>query len=129
MVEASLETKGTAMASSPVERGPRVDRTDAEAALGARAELGESMEPALVDSFASKVTAEIQRQMAAEREARTVEQSTAVPAGGRVAVAIVSAVMAIPLTAIMTSTGGGLLGVLLCWAGLAVVNISLALRR
>ncbi len=117
------------MASSPVPKDPHVGRTDAEATLGARAELGETMEPALVDSFAAKVTAEIQHQMDIERAVRAGERGGVVPAGGRVAVAIVSVVMAIPLTAIMMGTGGGLIGALMCWVGIAVVNIALALKR
>ncbi|AZZ39757.1 hypothetical protein [Acidipropionibacterium jensenii] len=117
------------MASNPIPKDPRVGRADAEAVLAARKELGDSMDPALVDSFASRVTAEIQQQMAAERGAQVARSTGAVPAGGRIAVAIVSVVMAIPLTGIMMGTHGGLLGTLICWVGLAVVNIALALRR
>ncbi|WP_257477268.1 hypothetical protein [Acidipropionibacterium jensenii] len=117
------------MASSPVPQDPRISHSDAEAVLGARADLGPSMEPAVVDSFAAKVTAEIQRQVASEREAQLSQTSSAVPAGGRIAVAIISVVMSIPLTAVMMGTNGGLLGVLICWVGLVVVNVALAMKR
>jgi len=121
--------EGSPMASSPVPKDPRISHSDAEAVLGARADLGPSMEPAVVDSFAAKVTAEIQRQVASEREAQLSQTSGAVPAGGRIAVAIISVVMSIPLTAVMMGTNGGLLGVLICWVGLVVVNVALAMKR
>lgn len=55
------------MASSSVPKNPEINRSEMEAVLGARAELGEEMEPAVVDSFAARVTSEINRQMALER--------------------------------------------------------------
>lgn len=119
------------MASSPVQKDPQVGRTDAEAVLAARAELGESMEPALVDSFASKVTEEIQRQMELERSGATPSAAPApggVSANQRVAVAVVTAGVAIPLTGIMMGTSGGLLGTLIVWVGLVALNLVLALR-
>ncbi|MCI1746828.1 MAG: hypothetical protein LKI24_01190 [Acidipropionibacterium sp.] len=118
------------MASSPVQKDPHVGRTDAEAVLAARDELGEPMEPALVDSFASKVTEEIQRQMELERAA--ARPAAPVPGGvtanQRVAVAVVTAGVAIPLTGIMMGTSGGLLGTLIVWVGLVALNVVLALR-
>lgn len=119
------------MASSPVQKDPHVGRTDAEAVLAARDELGEPMEPALVDSFASKVTEEIQRQMELERAA-AAHPAAPVPGGvtanQRVAVAVVTAGVAIPLTGIMMGTSGGLLGTLIVWVGLVALNVVLALR-
>ena len=43
---------------------PPLDKSEFEAALSARKELGEQLEPELVESFASKVVAEIRRQQA-----------------------------------------------------------------
>lgn len=123
------------MPSSSVHKspgGPSLNRADAEAVLGARAELGDAMEPAVVDSFASKVTEEIRHQMELERSGAA--RSPAPTAGGvsanqRVAVAIVSVGAAIPLTAIMMGTGGGLLGSLIVWVGLVALNMVLGLRH
>lgn len=123
------------MPSSSVQKSPgepAVDRADAEAVLGARAELGDAMEPAVVDSFASKVTGEIRRQMELERSGAARPPTPAaggVSANQRVAVAIVSAGVAIPLTAIMMGTGGGLLGSLIVWVGLVALNMVLGIRR
>ena len=41
-----------------------LDKSEFEAALAARRDLGPEMEPALVESFAEKVVAEIRRQQA-----------------------------------------------------------------
>lgn len=120
------------MASSSVPKNPEVNRSEVEAVLGARAELGEEMEPAVVDSFASRITSEINRQMALERSERdrtAVPHSATVSANQRVAVAIVSAGVAIPLTAIMMSLGGGLFGSLIVWVGLVAINMVLGFRR
>lgn len=120
------------MPSSPVHKNPPLGRGDAEAVLGARADLGAEMEPAVVDSFASKVTAEIRRQMDVERAARSAQPAPGAStpsANQRVAVAIVSAGVAIPLTGIMMGAGGGLLGTLIVWVGLVALNMVLAIRR
>ena len=49
---------------------PPLDKSEFEAALSARKELGEQMEPELVESFASKVVAEIRRQQAQAPDGR-----------------------------------------------------------
>lgn len=43
--------------------------------------------------------------------------------------AIVSAGVAIPLTAIMMGTGGGIFGSLIVWIGLVAINMVLGFRR
>ncbi len=108
---------------------PDLPREEFEATLAARQELGKELEPALVDSFVDKVEAAIAAREAANQHAsaaavqrRNSESSRAT------AVAIVSAGVAIPLTAI----GGGMagfLGMLLVWIGLVCINLAFAMGR
>ena len=102
-----------------------MDRDDMESLLAARQELGPGMEPALVDSFAQKIIAEVQRQTWMER------QKPLPPAesnGGRLALGIVSLVMAIPLTAIALGNGSVFMAIV-SWIGIVLVNFAYAWRR
>ena len=112
-----------------------LDRSEFEAALSARKDLGPEMEPALVESFAEKVVAEIRRQQAMNPGPGMSQ--TLIPAGqGRVqrhnrsysamGLAITSMVLAIPLTAIALIFGGPLMGIL-AWAGIVGINFAAAL--
>lgn len=105
-----------------------LSRDELQAALEVRREMGADIEPALVESLAAKVEATVRRRYEAELGA-TKQQNEAARQGqgARVAVAIVSLVMAIPLTAITMSAGFA--AMLLVWAGIVAVNIALALRR
>ncbi|MDT0437897.1 MULTISPECIES: hypothetical protein [Streptomyces] len=121
-----------------------MDTRDAElkkelnATLQARRELGEEYESALVDSFLEKVDQRIdgaverrvrrqlaEQQMVTARGARDPRPTDSW--GERFGFAIVSLVLAIPLSAI----GGGfagLSGLLVTWAGIVGVNVFQALR-
>ena len=112
-----------------------LDRSEFEAALSARKDLGPEMEPALVESFAEKVVAEIRRQQAMNPGPGMSQ--TLIPAGqGRVqrhnrsysamGLAITSMVLAIPLTAIALAYGGTLMGMVI-WAGIVGINFAAAL--
>lgn len=112
-----------------------LDRSEFEAALSARKDLGPEMEPALVESFAEKVVAEIRRQQAMNPGPGMSQ--TLIPAGqGRVqrhnrsysamGLAITSMVLAIPLTAIALIFGGPLMGIV-AWAGIVGINFAAAL--
>jgi len=112
-----------------------LDRSEFEAALSARKDLGPEMEPALVESFAEKVVAEIRRQQAMNPGPGMSQ--TLIPAGqGRVqrhnrsysamGLAITSMVLAIPLTAIALIFGGPLMGIVV-WAGIVGINFAAAL--
>ncbi|MBB1483055.1 hypothetical protein H5392_04160 [Tessaracoccus sp. MC1865] len=106
-----------------------LSREDLHAALGVRKEMGADIEPALVDSLARKIEATVERRFQAEMVASR-QEAEAARAGqsGRIAVGIVSLVMAIPLTAISGSMSG-FLGMLLVWTGIVLVNVAMALRR
>ena len=112
-----------------------LDKSEFEAALAARKDLGPEMEPALVESFAEKVVAEIRRQQAMSpgpgmsqtftpaQQARAQRQERSY---NPMALAITSMAFAIPLTAIALIFGGPLMG-LVIWAGIVGINFAAAL--
>jgi len=105
-----------------------LSREEIQAALEVRREMGAEIEPALVDSLAAKVEATVRRRYEAElAAARDQGVADRQGQGGRLAVAIVSLVMAIPLTAITLSSG--IAAMLLVWTGIVLVNVAMALRR
>lgn len=105
-----------------------LSRADLEAALEVRKELGDSIEPGLVDSLAAKVEATVRRRYEAEIASRRNEKAVqGISNGQRVSVAITSLVMAIPLTAIAGSFAG-LAGMLMVWVGIIAINVALAMR-
>ncbi|MEV8601900.1 hypothetical protein AB0465_18715 [Streptomyces griseoviridis] len=121
-----------------------MDTRDAElkkelnATLQARRELGEEYESALVDSFLEKVDQRIDGAVERRVRRQLAEQQMATARGARsprptdtwserFGFAIVSLVLAIPLSAI----GGGVAGrsgLLFTWAGIVGVNLFQALR-
>lgn len=105
-----------------------MNREEIEAALEVRREQGPSLEPALVDAMADKIEATVRRRYEAEvAERRRHEMAAKSGGGAQLAVAIVSIVMAGPLTAIAAEAG--LLGMLITWVGIVGVNLAMALRR
>ena len=108
-----------AMSTSPL------PRQEFEAALATRKELGPAYENELVDSFVEKVEAALVER---GRQPQALARPTGgIPAGGRIAAAIVSVVMAIPLTAI-TLGSHSLIAMIICWVGLISINAALAGR-
>lgn len=101
-------------------------RQDFEAALATRQELGPAYEKELVDSFVDKVEAALVER-GRQPQVPVQQASGGVPAGGRIAAAIVSVVMAIPLTAI-TLGQNSLVAMIICWVGLISINAALAGR-
>jgi hypothetical protein len=110
-------------------RMSEMNRDDIEAALEVRREQGAAIEPALVDSMARKIEATVRRRYEAEvitRQGR--ETSEQADRKQRTTVAITSLALAIPLSAI---AGGiaGLVGILVVWVGIVLVNMAVAMRR
>ena len=89
----------------------------------ARRELGEEMEPELIDAFLDRVEAAAE-QRAVARRAPEVDDGR----GERLALAIVSLGISIPITAIAAEQAG-VVGVLATWAGIVGVNLSFSRRR
>jgi XYPPX repeat-containing protein len=102
-------------------------RRDAEAALAARMELGPEYNEYVAAGLAERVE-ELAEVRAAELRQQALEASRAQAAeqGGRgrqFALAIVSMVMGIPITAITaTNVEPGIIGVAVSWAGIVGVN-------
>ncbi|MGW6864797.1 hypothetical protein ACWGHM_34935 [Streptomyces sp. NPDC054904] len=104
------------------------------ATLDARRELGPEYEAALVESFVEKVDTQVRRRLAEERLSATRGGSPdpAVTAvgnfGERFGFAVITLVLAIPLSAI-AATQAHLSGLLVAWAGILGVNFIHASRK
>ena len=106
-----------------------VDPSDARAKIEARRELGPEMEPALVDSFTQRVEAALVSREQSSQGHRDEELATRrAESRNQMVLGIVSITMAIPLTAIFLNLAG-LLGGIICWVGIVLVNMAFALRR
>ncbi|MGW6983089.1 hypothetical protein ACWGE1_27260 [Streptomyces sp. NPDC054932] len=98
-----------------------------DATMDARRELGPEYEAALVDSFVEKVDTQVRRRLAEERlsAARGDGRSPAAAGDGnfgeRFGFAIITLVLAIPLSAIAV-TQAGLAGLIVTWMGIVGVN-------
>ncbi|MFF4385650.1 hypothetical protein ACFY0G_02470 [Streptomyces sp. NPDC001552] len=105
-----------------------------DATMDARRELGPEYEAALVDSFVEKVDTQVRRRLAEERlsAARGGGRGpSAAPGDGnfgeRFGFAIITLVLAIPLSAI-AATQARLPGLIVAWAGIVGVNFIHARR-
>ena len=109
-------------------------RRDIEAALAARRELGPDYHDSIAAGLADRVeqlaairTAELRHEAEIQEREAKQQQSTR---GQRLALAIVSVVMGVPITAISANfVDPSLLGVMVSWAGIVGVNVAAGLRR
>ncbi|MBC9716717.1 hypothetical protein H9Y04_29705 [Streptomyces sp. TRM66268-LWL] len=115
-------------------------KKELQATLHTRRELGEDYEPALVESFLKKVEDRLdatvdrrmrrlmaEQQMAVAREARS-PRGSADAWGERFGFAIVSLILAIPLSAI-AAVNADLPGLIVAWLGIVGVNAVHAMHR
>jgi hypothetical protein len=111
---------------------------DLDATVRARRELGEDYDSALVDSFLEKVEQRIDDTVDRRVRRHLAEQQMAAARGGRPSrsadswaerfgFALVSLVLAIPLSAI-GGTFGGMSGIVATWIGVVGVNAAQAIR-
>lgn len=106
-------------------------KKELDATLDARRELGPEYETALVDSFVEKVDTQVRRRLAEERllHARGGRPE---PVDGnfgeRFGFAIITLVLAIPLSAIAAAQAH-LSGLLVAWGGILGVNFIHAAKR
>ena len=94
----------------------RITRDDVSSLVGARSELGEEMEPAVIDAFLDRVDAAV--------EARAAERRPDPKPPGRgeqFALTIISLGTGIPITAIAAEQGG-IAGIAVAWAGIVGLN-------
>jgi hypothetical protein len=105
---------------------PRITRDDVTSMVGARRELGEDMEPAVVDAFLDRVEAAIEAKAAERRRPPSWDPGPGT--GERLALAIVSLGTGIPITAIAAQAAEAL-GIAIAWAGIAAVNVAFSRKR
>jgi len=104
-----------------------IERQDIEALGATRAELGSAYEPALLDSFADKVEAAIQKRLDSELAARRTDAGVEKQrAALQFALAVASIVAAIPISIVLAVTDN-FLALLVAWTGLMVVNLAHAM--
>jgi hypothetical protein len=99
-----------------------LERSEIEALGATRAELGRDFEPALLDSFADKVEAAIERRVgsavADSRRGGAMERRLA---GQQLALGIISLVAAIPIS-IVLGLNDALPALIVAWLGIVAVN-------
>jgi hypothetical protein len=107
-----------------VDERPQLPRTDLEASIEARRELGAEYEPALVDGFLERVERAIEARVDARLAESDTDQEGA--GGGQMILGLASLGTGIPITAIAAEQG--VAGVLIAWAGIGTVNLANAWR-
>ncbi|MET9365156.1 hypothetical protein ABZX93_30190 [Streptomyces sp. NPDC006632] len=116
-------------------------KKELDATLHARRELGPDYESALVDSFLEKVEQRVDGSVDRRVRRQLAEQQMVVARGGRPArggsdsnfgerfgFAMISLILAIPLSAI-GGVNGGLKGLVVTWCGIVAVNAVHAAHR
>ncbi|MEU9144887.1 hypothetical protein [Streptomyces sp. NPDC048349] len=110
-------------------------KKELDATLDARRELGPEYESALVDSFVEKVDTQVRRRLAEERLSAARSPAGPGPSalaeggfGERFGFAVITLVLAIPLSAI-AAAHAHLAGLLVAWGGVLGVNFIHAAKR
>ena len=99
-------------------------REEVVAAVEARRELGQELEPQVIEGFLERVGKTID-----ERVDQRLKKHVRADGGeGRIGLAVVSLLFGIPLTGIGAGTTG-LAGLVVVWTGIVLVNLAYALRR
>jgi len=106
----------------------KITQEDVRSAVGARRELGEELEPEVVDAFLERVEGAIDAQVKARLGDKKRRARRDKLAGHRLALAIVSLGTGIPITAI-AAEAGGVVGIVAAWAGIVGVNVAQARER
>jgi hypothetical protein len=106
-----------------------IDREDVHAAVNARRELGEDLEPQVVDAFLDRIGHAIDARV----DARLAHERPREPArrGGGVVLGLGSIGMGIGATGAATGMGGesGVVVAIAAWLAIAAVNVAHGLRR
>ena len=103
---------------------PTIDRVDLEAALAARRELGEEMEPAVLESFLEKIDRGIDGRIDARLASQRGRQAGGQRYGSEFALAIVSLILGAGI-----ASSASLAVVIAAWIGIVLVNAVYGLRR
>lgn len=112
--------------------GDELERSEVEAVLETRRELGLRYDRELVDGFADRIQAEVERRAGAELHTRQQGHAAQRSAGTRqLALGIVSLVAGIPITAITLAVPENAdlsaISLILAWGGIGTVNAAHAL--
>jgi len=105
----------------------RITREDVDSMVEARRELGDEMEPAVIDAFLDRVEAAAAAR-GTEKQRPEPQPRQGDGRGEQFALSIISLGTGIPITAIAAEQGG-VVGMLVVWAGIVGVNFSFARRR
>ena len=105
----------------------RITREDVTSMVGARNELGEDMEPEVIEAFLDRVDAAVEAR-AAEKRRPAYDPADSEGRGEQLALSIVSLGTGIPITAIAAEQGG-IVGIIAAWAGIVGVNFAFSRRR
>jgi hypothetical protein len=109
-----------------------IERSESEAVLETRRELGLQYDAALVDSFADRIERAVEGRVAADlAERRSGRQADADAGKRQTALGIVSVVAGIPISAITLAIphDGDFLTLVVAWVGIVGVNVAHARRR
>jgi hypothetical protein len=101
-----------------------IERDEVRAAIEARRELGQELEPELIDAFVERIERRLDEIGTARQPARHERSGD----DKTLALGIVSLAVAIPLTAIGV-TQAGLVGLVIVWIGIVLVNLAYSQRR
>jgi hypothetical protein len=99
-----------------------IPRDEVSVAIETRREVGEELEPHVIDGFLERVGTAIDERVDQRLQKRDSGDR------GTIGLAVFSMGFAIPLSAIASGTSG-LAGLLVVWAGIVAVNFAYALRR
>lgn len=113
--------------------GEELERSEIEAVLETRRELGLRYDSELVDGFADRIEAEVNRRVGDQVQLQQRGHAMHASGGPRqLALGIVSLVAGIPITAISLAVPAdgatSLVSLLLAWGGIATVNVAHALQ-
>ena len=105
-----------------------LERSEIEAVLETRRELGASYDAALVDAFADRIERAVEKRTADALYSRDLRRMQADSGGKRqLALGIVSTVAAIPISITLGATDN-LAALVVSWAGIVGVNAAHALQ-
>ena len=102
----------------------RITREDVDSLVEARRELGDEMEPAVIDAFLDRVEAAAEARAAEKKQPKLPYDDGR---GERLALAIVSLGTGIPITAIAAESG--VQGMIVAWLGIVGVNFAFSRRK
>ena len=103
-------------------------RKDLRAAVAARQELGPEYEAEIIDSFLEKLDAREAQRNAQDHALELAGLKRRETDPGGLALAIISVIVAIPITAISAAMIGPF-GVVIGWLGLVLINVARAAGR